>query len=193
VRVGAGTLVADRGPDAPPVTLFAGDTHIVSRERRFAVRVEPSRIVFGSGEHARESVERQRVELTPRPARVPGNHQSDASREDHDAPTRPRLRVEPVTVPEPISAAELYRRAESALAAHDSKRARELLEQLLRDHPNDQRVDAARYDLALIAHAAGDEAHAVALLDEILANGADASVRVAAEALRDRMGATAPR
>lgn len=196
VRVTAGTLVADRGLDAPSVTLFAGDTHIVIRDRRFAVRVEPSRLVFGSGEHAREAVERQLVELAPPPAPpvlVPGNQQSDASRDDHRAPTRPRLRVESVSVPEPISAAELYRRAETALAAHDSQRARELLEQLLRDHSNDQRVDAARYDLALIAHAAGDERRAVALLDEILANGGDASVRVAAEALRDRMGPIAPR
>ena len=67
VRVTAGTLVADRGLDAPPVTLFAGDTQIVMRDRRFAVHVEPSRIVFGSGEHARESVERQLVELAPPP------------------------------------------------------------------------------------------------------------------------------
>ena len=124
---------------------------------------------------------------------MPGVQQSDASRDDHHAPTRPRLRVESVSVPKRISAAELYRGAETALAAHDSQRARELLEQLLRDHPNDQRVDAARYDLALIAHAAGDDLRAAALLDEILANGSDASVRVAAEGLRDRIGPITPR
>ena len=90
-------------------------------------------------------------------------------------------------VPRAPSAAELYQRAETALAAHDPQAARRALERLVLEHPRDARVDAARYDLALIAHGQGDDVRALALLDAILASGRDPSVRTAATALRDRL------
>src|SRR5690606_36857183 len=113
----------------------------------------------------------------------------------HATPTRPavpRRRAE-VKAPRPdpaspvLGASELYRRAEAALATRDTAEARGLLERLLREFPDAALVDAARYDLALLAHADGDDARALALLDAIIADGRDEGVRLAAEALRRRL------
>jgi TolA-binding protein len=85
------------------------------------------------------------------------------------------------------SAAELYRLAEAALASHDTASARAHLTRLLREHPGAKQVDQARYDLALLAHDAGDDNAAAALLDAILESGTDDAVRAAAAQLRRRV------
>ena len=54
-----------------------------------------------------------------------------------------------------MDAAELYKRAEASLAIRDPAGARDFLERLIAEYPNDSRVDAARYDLALIARSFG--------------------------------------
>lgn len=197
VRVATGTLLAERAAGADPVTLFAGQAIMVARDHEFAVRVEGSHVVFGAGEHSREIVERDVVMSRARDERetrapVLAASPPEPMHVSPARPTSPRRRAEadaPRTEPAPpvLRASELYRRAEAALATHDGTAARELLERLLREFPDDALVDAARYDLALLAHAAGDDARALALLDAIAARGGDRAVRTAAEALRRRL------
>jgi hypothetical protein len=103
------------------------------------------------------------------------------------ATAQPGATAEPRVPAAGPSAAELYQRAEDALATHDTDSAREHLLRLLRDHPRAKQVDQARYDLALIAHEAGDDAAAAALLETILESGTDAAVRTAAAQLRRRV------
>jgi predicted Zn-dependent protease len=83
-----------------------------------------------------------------------------------------------------MDAAELYRRAEAALAIRDPAGARDFLEQLIREYPSDARVDAARYDLALVARSFGQRARARELLDALIANGTDENLKAAARRLR---------
>lgn len=102
-------------------------------------------------------------------------------------------RVEQLVVHETLSvhrrpgAAALYAQAEAALARHDASRACALLERVVKEYPGSALVDPARYDLALLAHSAGDDAKAVALVEEVLATGTNANVRAAAERLRERL------
>ena len=83
-----------------------------------------------------------------------------------------------------MDAAELYKRAEAALAVRDAAAAREYLERLLAEYPGDSRVDAARYDLALIARSYGQHQRALELLDALIANGTDENLKAAARRLR---------
>lgn len=211
VRIINGTVVADRTAAAPGLTIIAGGNTTVTHDRRFAVRVEPAMVVLGAGDRAREIVERHGFELgpaapppsplsTPVPS-VPAIAPEPApTPPPSSSPTRaPRIAAEPPaaessTEREPpklpviiVSAAELYRRAEASLAIRDPQGARTLLEQLIRDYPTDPRVDAARYDLALLARAGGDRPHALVLLDQILSAGTDADVQRAARRLRDQI------
>ena len=86
--------------------------------------------------------------------------------------------------PSKVEADELYRRAESALAVSDRASARDNLERLLVDFPASPLMDAARYDLALIAVAEHDDARAVLQLDELVASGRDSNIVAAARRLR---------
>jgi outer membrane protein assembly factor BamD (BamD/ComL family) len=87
-----------------------------------------------------------------------------------------------------FEAPELYRLAEAAMQKHDPSAAREKLERLLDEYPDHSLVDAGRYDLALLALAAGERARARTLLDEIILRGRDTAVRTAAQTLRARTG-----
>ena len=86
-----------------------------------------------------------------------------------------------------LDAVELYRRAETSLAIHDPITARALLEQLLRDYPEHALVDAARYDLALMARTYGERARALELLAQIRTSGRDANIRAAATRLEEQL------
>lgn len=86
--------------------------------------------------------------------------------------------------PSKITANELYRRAESALAMSDRASAREHLERLLVDFPVSPLIDAARYDLALLAVTEHDDARALLQLDQLIASGRDSNIVAAARRLR---------
>ena len=72
----------------------------------------------------------------------------------------------------------------AALAIRDPASAREHLERLIAEYPADPRVDAARYDLALIARSNGQHQRARELLDQLIATGADENLTAAARRLR---------
>ena len=212
VAIASGTVVADRLDDAPALTFTAGSNTTVTHDRKFAIRVEQGMVVLGAGEQAKEIVDRHVHQLAP-PAAPPVTAPPVTAPPITPPPVEPPAPVAPVgppsprprivvpspeppveTPPEPtpiptivFSATELYRRAEAALAIKDPKGARDFLEQLLRDYPTDPRVDAARYDLALLARAANDLPRARALLDTILTSGTDDGVRAAAKRLRDQL------
>lgn len=92
-----------------------------------------------------------------------------------------------------LDAVELYRRAETSLAIHDPITARTLLEQLLREFPDHTLVDAARYDLALMARTYGERERALELLATIRTSGRDRNVRAAAARLEQQLRATPAR
>ncbi len=216
VTVTKGLVVADRTPTAPALAIDAGDNHVVSRDARFAVRVEPSMVVLGAGEQARQIVERHALDMGAPPLAEPsasapttGEARVDAAPLESAPPkpattTRPETaakigmspgsaivarapdteRRAPTLVEIRVDAAELYKRAEAALAIRDPAGARELLERLLAEYPTDSRVDAARYDLALIARSFGQRQRALELLDALIANGTDENLKAAARRLR---------
>ena len=189
VRVGVikGLVVTDRAAAAPALAIDAGDNHVVSRDARFAVRVEPTMVVLGAGEQARQIVERHALEMGAAPVdpapvvqAPPHMTRAPAGRANQGSPER-----RPPTLPDlRMDAAELYKRAEAALAIRDPASAREHLERLIAEYPADPRVDAARYDLALIARSNGQHQRARELLDQLIATGADENLTAAARRLR---------
>jgi len=195
IRVARGTLLAERTDDAPALAIAAGANTTVTRDRRFAVHVSPTTIVLGAGAAATQIIERfvvrQASSVTVEPiapvAPTPPAPPPPAARETSAPRAAPRTDIAPVPPEIPVEAPELYRRAEEALKSHDASQARELLERLLQDYPDHALVDAARYDLALIALAAGERAKARTLIDEIIALGHDAAVRTAAITLRAKL------
>lgn len=88
VRVARGTLIADRAEAAPAVAITAGGNTTITRDPRFAVRVEPTTVVLGTGQRAREIVERH--ELV-----VAGATPAEAT----TAPTNAAAPAEPAPVP----------------------------------------------------------------------------------------------
>lgn len=58
--------------------------------------------------------------------------------------------------------------------------ARDFLERLIHEYPTDTRLDAARYDLALIARSFGLHERARELLDALIATGSDENLKAAA-------------
>jgi len=206
VSVTKGLLVADRTPSAPALAVDAGDNHVVSRDARFAVRVEPTMVVLGAGEQARQIVERHAIDLgalpldsVPMPSTAPTSPtespQTTSAKSNATSTTSAKSNVRlnsddstkrtPPKLPDlRLDAAELYKRAEAALAVRDSSGAREFLERLLREYPTDSRVDAARYDLALIARSNSQHQRALELLDALIATGTDENLVGAARRLR---------
>jgi hypothetical protein len=200
IRVARGTLLAERTDTAPALAIAAGSNTTVTRDRTFAVHVSPTTVVLGAGAAATQIIERYVVRepsppppivtpLAPEPPKPPAPPPAEPSAPraavphvDTAAPTTPR--AAPVLPEIRVEPGELYHRAEVALQAHDASAARDLLERLLREYPDHTLVDAARYDLALIALAAGERDQARTLLDEIIERGRDAAVRTAAKTLR---------
>jgi len=203
IRVTRGTLLAERTDSAPALAIAAGSNTTVTRDRTFAVHVSPTTVVLGAGAAATQIIERHVVrepapppppmitplapEPPPRPAPAPAPAEpsaprASAPRVDTTAPPTPR--AAPVLPEIRVEAPELYHRAEVAMQAHDASTARDLLERLLREYPDHTLGDAARYDLALIALAAGERDKARTLLDEIILRGRDTAVRSAAKTLR---------
>jgi len=211
IRVARGTLLAERTDDAPALAIAAGANTTVTRDRTFAVHVSPTTVVLGAGAAATQIMERYVVRAAsssptvepiepiepiapapPAPAVPQTNAPRTAPRSDKPMATAAAVdgdapRAAPVLPEIRIEAAELYRRAEVALKVHDASGARELLERLLHEYPDHALVDAARYDLALIALASGDRATARTHLDEIIRSGRDAAVRTAATTLRAKI------
>jgi hypothetical protein len=195
VRVDRGTVIADRTASAPSVVFSAGTSTTTTRDPRFAVRVEPGMVVFGAGQEARAIVERHVITAAPRidpPAPEP-----DAAPVPTPRPAPPP-KAEPAQVTErpsappemPVletSAADLYARAEAALRVRDPEQARTLFQRILDEHGEDPLVDAARYDLALLALERDDRAAARHYADLIIASGRDPNLKVAATKLRDRI------
>lgn len=89
----------------------------------------------------------------------------------------------PPIVVVPLAAKELYARAEAALRVRDPMAAKRLLAQLLAEHPSDALVDAARYDLALIAISERDPAMARSYLQQLIDTARDPSLKSAARKL----------
>jgi hypothetical protein len=227
VQVARGTLLAERADDAPPLSIVAGESTTVSRDRRFAVHVSPSMVVMGSDERATQIIEHHAPVTVP----VPDSDQV-ASPSPSPSPTpmpmpspsptptlnpTPKPTSKPTPPPEPaphpslarspapeaeptpeptpmpelkLDAVELYRRAETSLAIRDPLTARKHLEQLLAEYPAHPLVDAARYDLALLARTYGERARALQLLEHIRTRGKDTNVRAAAARLEQQIRAS---
>lgn len=94
----------------------------------------------------------------------------------------------PPIVATPLAAKELYARAEASLRVHDPAAAKRLLAQLLAAHPEDALVDAARYDLALIAISEKDAATARSYLEQVIATARDPALKAAARKLAATVG-----
>ena len=206
VRVERGTVVADRTATAPSVVFAAGTSTTTTRDAKFAVRVEPGMVVFGAGHEARAIVERHVITAAPapRPVAVPAPIKSPvessvASPVEPTVKSRPAPPVapavtitdEPAKPPElpilPSTAADLYARAEAALRVRDPEQARTLFQRILDEHGEDPLVDAARYDLALLALERDDRAAARHYAELIIASGRDPNLKTAAKKLRDRL------
>lgn len=211
VVVIGGTLVAERHSGSRALAIEAGGNATLTRDARVAVHVEPGLVVLGAGERSKVIVERFASDavgaatVAP-PAAVSPPPDAAAPPPTTTAASPPPRRIRPparsnelapavaadadeadddeADAHAVVDARALYHDAEVALSAHDRAAARRLLEQLLRDFPRDKLVDAARFDLALIANADGDHARAGALLDELIAGAADPNVRDAAKRLR---------
>jgi hypothetical protein len=205
IQISRGTLLAERTDDAPALAIAAGSNTTVTRDRMFAVHVSPTTVILGAGAVAKQIIERELVrdvspptepiEPTEPPSTQPSSADPPARSPRGDVPAPARASATDVYVPPRspavtelrVDAPELYRLAEVAMQKHDPNGARELLERLRREFPDHVLVDAARYDLALLALAAGDRGKARALVDEIILSGRDPAVRTAAETLRARI------
>lgn len=186
VRVVHGTLIADRSDGAPTVIVDAAGNTTTTRDARFAVRVQPGLVVFGAGDQARAMIERHEHAPPPRPATKPAPVPRRIDVTPSTTPTSPRAN-EPSTLSEPsLDARELYMRAEAAMRVKDPTAARQLLQRLVSEHPEDSLVDAARYDLALIALGNGDSKTALDYTRQII-DGRDPILRAAATRLRARI------
>jgi ferric-dicitrate binding protein FerR (iron transport regulator) len=87
---------------------------------------------------------------------------------------RPALPAAPAPKPSaappiaPVTAASLYRLAESALQRGDDTRGQQLLSELVTRFPADPAADAARFEMALIFEKTGQTEQAFALTEEIV-------------------------
>jgi hypothetical protein len=102
--------------------------------------------------------------------------------------------VQPPAVPAPAAAlaaapspAELYRRAEDAMAKRDGAAARRWLEEIVTRYPGDVAAESARFELARDALAAGAPARAGRWLDDLIAHGNDRSLVESARFLKCRI------
>ncbi len=208
VEVSAGTVLGERtSDDAPTVELAAAGNTTTTRDAQFAIRVVHGTVVLGTGQRALAMVERETHELAtpnqpePREPRVPvapidpAPSEPPRDRSPSVAPRRPPVERPPVTKPVdppaelppivviPLAAKELYARAEASLRVRDPMAAKRLLAQLLAEHPSDVLVDAARYDLALIAISERDSAMARTYLQQVIDTARDPSLKNAARKL----------
>ncbi len=85
------------------------------------------------------------------------------------------------------SAEQVYRAAEDAIARGERPRARALLDQLVREHPGDELVDVALYELGRMEFEAGDLAAARAHLERVIARQRDPVFLEPASYLRCRV------
>lgn len=204
VDVTAGTVLGERtSDDAPAVELAAAGNTTTTRDAQFAIRVVQGTVVLGTGQRALAMIERETHELATPPApEVPAAPIDPAPIAPPPAPVPPRVDRSPPPVtksvdatkpgePEelppivvvPLAAKELYARAEAALRVRDPMAAKRLLAQLLAEHPSDALVDAARYDLALIAISERDPAIARSYLQQLIDTARDPSLKSAARKL----------
>jgi TolA-binding protein/ferric-dicitrate binding protein FerR (iron transport regulator) len=95
----------------------------------------------------------------------------------------------PIAPPAPPAetADTIYARAEAAKRDGDPTRAHALLAEVVSRFPEDALANSALYELGRDAHAAHDDEHARAFLDELLASGGDSSLREPARYLRCRI------
>jgi outer membrane protein assembly factor BamD (BamD/ComL family) len=131
--------------------------------------------------------------LAPRPAPAPPPPTVIAPQSAAVASQRPAapraLPSPPVVVPPtPVASAEdLYRDAEAAMRAGKPRAAGDALAQLIERHPGDPLVDAARYERARLAFAAGEWTAAQLELDALAAHPRDAALVEPAAYLRCRV------
>lgn len=208
VDVTAGTVLGERtSDDAPAVELAAAGNTTTTRDAQFAIRVVQGTVVLGTGQRALAMIERETHELAtpptpeapvapldpapiappPAPAPPPVERSSSVERPPVTKPVDATKPVEPEELPPivvvPLAAKELYARAEAALRVRDPMAAKRLLAQLLAEHPTDALVDAARYDLALIAISERDPAMARSYLQQLIDTARDPSLKSAARKL----------
>ncbi len=221
VEVTAGTVIGERtSEDGPSVELAAAGNTTTTRDAQFAIRVVQGTVVLGTGQRALAMIERETHELAkpephvaPEPAAPldPGpitplptlDRTATPPVLDRPAPrpiTPPPPDTKPVAPPElppivvvPLAAKELYARAEASLHVRDPMAAKRLLAQLLAEHPTDALVDAARYDLALIAISERDSAMARSYLEQVIDTARDPSLKSAARKLAATLDAPAKR
>ena len=106
-------------------------------------------------------------------------------------PPRPPLpATPPPTAAAPVTAASLYRLAESALQHGDDDRGQRLLSELVTRFPADPTADAARFEMALIFEKTGETARAFALTDEIVRGRSQGPFVGPARLLRCRLAKT---
>lgn len=113
-----------------------------------------------------------------------------------DAPTSalgPTSMPVPPAVPNPppVTAASLYRQAETALQHGDGARGQQLLSDLIARFPMDPSTDAARFELTLIFQKAGQRQQALALADELARSPREGPFMEPARFLRCRLVADA--
>jgi len=87
----------------------------------------------------------------------------------------------------PLSAAELYRRAEDAMQRHDRPDVRQQLERVVATFPDDRLADQARFELAQLALADGDHEAAARQLDVLAAGAREPALRESSAFLRCRL------
>jgi TolA-binding protein len=97
-----------------------------------------------------------------------------------------------VPVPAPPAASRstvssLYKEAEQALRRGDDGAGKQRLLALIRTFPRDVMADSARFELALLANAGGDQREALALIRDILGHGTRGPLVEPARFLRCRV------
>jgi TolA-binding protein len=97
----------------------------------------------------------------------------------------------PATAPAPLTAEDLYRAAEAAIARGARVEAQDLLQTLIARHPGDDLVDVALYELGRLAFDGGDLAAARRHVDQVLARDRDPVFREPAAYLRCRVDVAA--
>lgn len=205
IRVVQGTVVLGTGPRA--LAMIERETHELATPNQrepepkvapiapapIAPPIEPPRMNRSTSVTPVPPVEPPRVDRSLAPPVAPRIDRSPSTPPVERPVTKPVERppvTKPVTPSElppivviPLAAKELYARAEASLRVRDPMAAKRLLAQLLAEHPSDALVDAARYDLALIAISERDPAMARSYLQQVIDTARDPSLKNAARKL----------